>query len=58
MKELGASKGYLGDANVGEWPTTVGKVKAAYPQVKWVVPGHGKVGDASLLDYTIRLFMP
>jgi metallo-beta-lactamase class B len=58
MKELGASKGYLGDANVGEWPTTVSKVKAAYPQVKWVVPGHGKVGDASLLDYTIRLFLP
>jgi metallo-beta-lactamase class B len=58
IKEMGASKGFLGDANLSEWSATVGKVKAAFPQVKWVIPGHGKVGDVSLLDYTIRLFLP
>lgn len=56
IKELNASKGYLGDANVEAWPKTVQKVKDAFPQVNRVVPGHGQVGDESLLDYTIRLF--
>jgi len=56
IKELNASKGYLGDANVEAWPKTVQKVKDAFPQVNRVVPGHGQVGGASLLDYTIRLF--
>lgn len=56
IKELNASEGYLGDANVAEWSRTVTKVKQAYPQVKLVVPGHGAYGDAALLDYTIQLF--
>jgi metallo-beta-lactamase class B len=56
MKELGASKGYLGDANVDEWSATVKKVKKEFPRVKRVVPGHGEAGDSSLLDYTQKLF--
>lgn len=56
MKELGASKGYLGDANVDEWSATVEKVKKEFPRVKRVVPGHGEAGDSSLLDYTQKLF--
>lgn len=56
IKELDATKGYLGDAVLGEWSATVTQVKKAYPKLKWVVPGHGKVGDVSLLDYTIQLF--
>lgn len=56
IKELKASKGYLGDANVAEWSNTVEKVKAEYPNVKIVVPGHGNYGDKKLLDYTIKLF--
>ena len=57
IKEMGASKGYLGDANVGEWSATVKRVKKAFPRVKWVVPGHGEAGDSSLLDYTQKLFL-
>lgn len=57
IKELGASKGFLGDANVNEWSATVAKVKKAFPRAKWVVPGHGEAGDASLLDYTQKLFL-
>lgn len=56
IKELGAGKGYLGDANVAAWPATVENVKKAYPQVNIVVPGHGAFGNKSLLDYTIKLF--
>jgi metallo-beta-lactamase class B len=56
IKTNGATKGYLGDANVAEWPTTVEKVKATYPTVKTVIPGHGNTGGSELLDYTIRLF--
>ena len=56
IKELDASKGYLGDANIEEWSRTVENVKMNYPDVKIVVPGHGEYGDKKLLDYTIQLF--
>lgn len=56
IKELNASKGFLGDANVAAWSTTVEKVKKDYPKVKLIIPGHGERGDAKLLDYTINLF--
>ena len=56
IKEIDASKGYLGDANVADWSDTVEKVKKEYPDVKIVVPGHGEYGDKKLLDYTINLF--
>jgi metallo-beta-lactamase class B len=56
IKELKAGKGYLGDANVPAWSSTVENVKKEYPSVKIVVPGHGKYGNQELLDYTIKLF--
>ncbi len=56
IKEIDASKGFLGDADVLAWSATVQQVKRAYPKLTWVVPGHGKSGNVSLLDYTIQLF--
>ena len=56
IKELEASKGYLGDAYVPQWSETVQRVKEAYPDVKIVIPGHGAYGDTALLNYTIKLF--
>ncbi|KFF18063.1 subclass B1 metallo-beta-lactamase [Chryseobacterium sp. JM1] len=56
IKEVDATKGYLGDANVQAWSPTVEKVKAQYPDVKIVMPGHGEIGGQELLDYTIKLF--
>lgn len=56
LKEVNASKGYLGDATVADWSATVEKIKQQYPNVKWVVPGHGEYGNKKLLDYTISLF--
>lgn len=56
IKSLQATKGNLADANTMSWSETVSKVKAAYPSIKYVVPGHGPHGDRSLLDYTMSLF--
>lgn len=56
IKSIHAGKGNLTDADVKQWPETVSKVKEAYPEVQVVVPGHGGKGDASLLEYTIKLF--
>lgn len=56
IKEMNAGKGYLGDANEAAWSDTVRKVRAAYPGVKVVVPGHGDSGGRELLDFTIQLF--
>jgi len=56
IKEVGAGKGNLEDANEQEWPETVSRIKQKYPDVKIVIPGHGERGGKELLDYTIRLF--
>jgi metallo-beta-lactamase class B len=56
VKSLNASKGYTGDANITEWSTTIRRVKNAFPEIKTIIPGHGKSGDVTLLDYTIQLF--
>jgi len=56
IKEAGAGKGNLAEANVEEWSETVRKVKMKYPNVKKIIIGHGKSGGIELLDYTIKLF--
>ncbi|MCT4559801.1 MAG: subclass B1 metallo-beta-lactamase [Crocinitomicaceae bacterium] len=56
VKEVNASKGNLADANVSEWPLTITQIQKAYPTLKLIVPGHGKVGGLELLDYTKELF--
>lgn len=56
IKELNAKKGNLKDANVSKWAETVKKIKERFPDVKLIIPGHGKVGGPELLDYTIQLF--
>ena len=57
IKEIDAGKGYLGDANLKAWSKTVRKVQKRFPNAEVVIPGHGTVGDNSLLDYTITLFL-
>ncbi len=56
IKTVGASKGYLGDANTDKWSETVEKIKLKYPETKIVIPGHGKSGGTELFHYTIKLF--
>ena len=47
--------GYIGDANMSEWPKAVKKVKKKFKNCRIVVPGHGTWGDMKLLDHTINL---
>lgn len=56
IKTLKAKKGFLGDANVTAWPSTVTKLKSDLPGLTIVVPGHGSYGGIELLEYTINLF--
>jgi metallo-beta-lactamase class B len=56
IKKVGASKGYLGDANIEQWSDTVRKLKLKYPAANIIIPGHGNPGGTELLDYTINLF--
>jgi len=56
VKSLGASKGYLGDANTDEWSATVEKIQKEFPDLSLVIPGHGKSGGKELLEYTRQLF--
>jgi len=43
------------DAIISEWPNSIQKVIDRYSDIKLVVPGHGKVGDISLLTHTQKL---
>ena len=56
VKEVGASKGNLADATVGEWSATVARVKSKFSNAEYVIPGHGESGGIELLDFTIDLF--
>ena len=56
IKSLKAGKGNLADAKLKAWPRTVGKIKAAFPDAKIIIPGHGRHGGQELLDYTIQMF--
>lgn len=56
IKGEGWSKGNLADADTIEWANSVMKIMLDFPEVKTVVPGHGKVGDIALLEYTIKMF--
>ncbi len=56
IKSLGAGEGNLADANVKAWAASVANIKAAYPDLRVVIPGHGDAGSAELFDYTIDMF--
>jgi len=50
-----AAFGNIEDANLTAWPETLRFIKAVYKDAKIVVPGHGKGGDMSLPDHTLKL---
>ncbi len=56
VKSLDAeSLGNTQDGDLQAYPTTLQRVRAAYPQAKIVVPGHGQWGGPELIDYTLKL---
>ena len=57
VKSMGASKGNLADANTDLWPTSIESIQVTFPNVVWVVPGHGDPGGVELLEYSRELFL-
>jgi glyoxylase-like metal-dependent hydrolase (beta-lactamase superfamily II) len=56
IKELAAtSLGNVTDADLTAWPAAIEAVRTAFPAAVRVVPGHGAIGDASLLAHTASL---
>ncbi|WP_018416869.1 TTU family subclass B1 metallo-beta-lactamase [Teredinibacter turnerae] len=47
--------GYVGEADIKSWSSSVENVLSKYPEIKKVVPGHGKIGGLSLLTHTKML---
>lgn len=56
IKKLNAPKGNLKDTNTEDWSKTVEKIKKEIPEIKVIIPGHGKLGGIELLDHAIGLF--
>lgn len=50
--------GFTGDAIVDKWAESVMNLKEMYPTAELVIPGHGEVGDKTLLDHTINVVSP
>ncbi|MBL4661908.1 MAG: DIM/SIM/IMP family subclass B1 metallo-beta-lactamase [Alcanivoracaceae bacterium] len=56
VRSLGSkSLGYTGEAYIEKWPSSVEKVLLRYPDIKTVIPGHGKMGGVQLLMHTKQL---
>ena len=58
IKQFGAQKGNLNDADVLKWSKSVEKVKKKFSETAIFIPGHGYHGGIELVDYTIELFSP
>lgn len=56
VKELSCFKiGNIKESNLDEWPATIDNTIEKTKGVKIVIPGHGKVGSADLLEHTKEL---
>lgn len=56
IKSLGAGYGNLSDADTSSWSSSVQAIKKRFPDIEYVIPGHGAMGNTDLLDYTIEKF--
>lgn len=56
VKSLKAKNlGNTEDAVISEWSKSIQNVINRYPDIKLVIPGHGKIGDTRLLTHTQKL---
>lgn len=46
------SLGFTGDANINQWANSISNIESKYPALKTIVPGHGVMGDKSILTHT------
>jgi metallo-beta-lactamase class B len=43
------------DSSIKDWPKSLQNVMVKYPNIDMVIPGHGQIGDVSLLELTQQL---
>lgn len=56
IKDLHSTRlGNYVDGDIKAWPVSVQRVMNAYPDARYVIPGHGESGDLSLLSHTLDL---
>lgn len=47
--------GFTGDGDINEYPNTLRKVLAKFPNAKIVIPGHGQYGGIELIHHNLKL---
>lgn len=47
--------GYVGEANVKQWPQSIKNLQKKYPNVKLLIPGHGNGDTPKALNHTLEL---
>ncbi len=47
--------GYLGFANINEWPKSIEKVIKRFPDSEIVIPGHGDYGNIKILNHSLKI---
>lgn len=56
IKSLGSKHlGYIGEADLAAWPNSLEQLKQQFSEAQLVIPGHGKLGDMSLVEHSITL---
>jgi metallo-beta-lactamase class B len=55
IKALESDIGWLHDADLAAWPSSLDHVLARYPAIENVVPGHGAPGGVELIEHTRAL---
>lgn len=47
--------GSIKEADIDNWDKTIENIISAYPDIEYIIPGHGSFGNFSLLTHTIDL---
>lgn len=49
------SIGFIGSADLKEWPKTIRRVRRKFKKAQVVIPGHGKTGNTALFEHTLNV---
>jgi len=56
IKSIGAnSKGFIGDADLTNWYSSLNNILNKYPDATLVIPGHGEIGGNELITHTMEI---
>jgi len=47
--------GYIKEANLQAWPTSLKKVQQKFPQPKFIIPGHDSYASLNSINHTLKL---